>query len=511
MELSEIRKNGIFYTPSDLAELLVKPLIKNNGQKIFDPSYGEGSLLLAAEKISKAKKASNKPKIFGCDTKPVNGLLSHLPEANLKKSDFFKFSTVNKFDVILMNPPYVRHHFQDGVLIDQYRKRYPDLKILNLKSDLWAYFLLKATMHLNHNGDLGAILPWSFIQADYSKEVRKWLFNSFENITVLGLNNKYFDSAEARIVLLWLTNYGLRNKSIKIGSSRSISIMPIYRNVDKNKWSSEDVIYSETGQIDRFLSDCKKRYGYNELSHYCDVKIGVVTGADDFFLMEKSMAKTWNFSKKHLIPIISNSKQFNEVLLGKFDQLKSLICLTPDDHRIFRKFVKHGENLNFHLREHSKRRKPWFCVNPGSIPDAFFPYRTVKFPYILSNDKKIQCTNSVHRLYFKDLSSVEIKWIQISLLSSIGQLSLEAEAKTYGKMMLKIEPRCLKNAMVYSCTDNHINTVHDHVYEKLRNNDKEGAMIEATTFMNRYLKVSERDAKNSIRLLKRLQQFRLGN
>ena len=50
-----IKSNGIYYTPKKIAEFLVKPLIKRTTQTIFDPAYGEGSLLLAAEKVYKEK------------------------------------------------------------------------------------------------------------------------------------------------------------------------------------------------------------------------------------------------------------------------------------------------------------------------------------------------------------------------------------------------------------------------------------------------------------------------
>jgi adenine-specific DNA-methyltransferase len=510
MELSEIRKNGIFYTPAELAELLVKPLIMNNGQKVFDPAYGEGSLLLAAEKMSKAKKIANKPKLFGCDIKPVNGLLKHLPEANLKKIDFFNFSTENKFDVIFMNPPYVRHHFQDGESIGRYRQRYPDLNTLGLKSDLWAYFLMKATMHLNHQGSIGAILPWSFIQAEYSKEVRKWLLSNFGEITLLGLNDKYFDRAEARIVLLWLNNFGLKNSIIKMGLSQTISTPPKFRKINTTEWTSQNVISSDSFQIDKFLSAFQQRYGFNKLSQHCDIKIGVVSGADDLFLIDDQQAKEYKFTKKHLIPIVSNSKQFNAILRNELKGLKKLVCIGLKDYGRYKKFVDYGKRQGFHLREHSKRRKPWYSVNPGKYPDAFFPYRVAKLPFILSNNAKLQCTNSVHRLYFKECSVVQIKWIQVALLSIFGQLSLEAESKTYGKMMLKVEPAGLKNALVFSCSDEIINNVHQKVYDKLKNNDKEGAMLEATHFITHYLKVSDFEVKVASKFLQRLQTFRLG-
>jgi type I restriction-modification system DNA methylase subunit len=79
------RKHGIYYTPSVLADYLAAPLITDAGVKILDPAYGEGALLLAAERQYHRKFPNSSLHLFGCDIKPVNGLLRHLPEANLKK------------------------------------------------------------------------------------------------------------------------------------------------------------------------------------------------------------------------------------------------------------------------------------------------------------------------------------------------------------------------------------------------------------------------------------------
>ncbi len=126
------RKNGIYYTPEKLAKYLAEPLIDGSTMRVFDPAYGEGALLLAAESIFKEKFVTNETlELFGTDIHPINGLLSHLPEANLKQQDFFNLEYNLKFDTILSNPPYVRHQSQSRELIKEYRKRFDELQFLS--------------------------------------------------------------------------------------------------------------------------------------------------------------------------------------------------------------------------------------------------------------------------------------------------------------------------------------------------------------------------------------------
>ena len=174
--MEEHKKNGIYYTPRILAEYLAKPLITADTQSILDPAYGEGALLLAVERLYKESGSNKDIQLFGCDIKPVNGLLKHLPEANLKETDFFEYSLDNRFHTILMNPPYVRHHIQNTEKIESYRIAHSYLSIVNNNADLWAFFLVKAVCHLHKDGNLGAILPWAFLQADYARPLRTMAF-----------------------------------------------------------------------------------------------------------------------------------------------------------------------------------------------------------------------------------------------------------------------------------------------------------------------------------------------
>jgi len=65
------------------------PLINGKTTSVFDPAYGEGSLLLAAENIANGDSATRQLAFFGCDRAPINGLLQHLPSSNLMEVDFF--------------------------------------------------------------------------------------------------------------------------------------------------------------------------------------------------------------------------------------------------------------------------------------------------------------------------------------------------------------------------------------------------------------------------------------
>lgn len=505
------KKNGVYYTPPALADFLVKPLMINMNQRILDPSYGEGSLLLAAERVINKKKKYSDIHLFGCDIQPVNGLLKHLPEANLKEIDFFDFSIENLFHTILMNPPYVRHHIQDLEKIKQYRSTFPELSILNNKADLWAYFLVKAVSHLGKGGNLGVILPWAFLQADYAKTLRKWLAEIFREIKVVALSNKYFEKADERIVVIWLKGYGLKNNSIKIASSNTIDSKIIFTEIDLLSWSSDRVIYTGENNIERILFRYQSEFGFTNFVDHADVKIGIVTGAVDYFTMSKQEASEFGIKNDRLIPILTRSDQFANYIKNGENELLFLVALKENDHLKYGEYIKKGIEDKYHLRRHSLLRKPWYAVKVGEVPDAFFHYRVNKIPYLLPNFSKVQCTNSIHRIYFKNATEIERKWIIVSMLSIPSQLSLEINSKTYGRGILKIEPKSLKNTLVIKQNDPIINSTYEQIIDLLAVNNKGRAMQVATDFIYRELRIPK-DLKHSAEeAILNIQNLRLSN
>jgi hypothetical protein len=89
-------------------------------------------------------------------------------------------------------------------------------------------------------------------------------------------------------------------------------------------------------------------------------------------------------------------------------------------------------------------------------------------------------------------------------------LSIEANAKTYGKGMLKVEPGGLRKVLVIKQKDKKINLIYKDIYNFLSNNDKESAMKLATEFINEHLGVSQ-ELANSVHLtLREFHRFRLG-
>lgn len=487
------RKNGIYYTPSLLARTLVEPLITDSDQRIFDPAYGDGALILAAEQVLKEKLQSRKKRhLFGCDLSPIDGKTQHLPASHLVKCDFFDYVNKKKYDIILMNPPYVRHHLLDEDKTDHYQNIIETVFPLKRTSDLWAYFMVKATLHLKNNGSIGAILPWSFLHADYSVDLRKWLIGLFREIKVLTLGSNLFNDAKERVVLVWMKGYGTSNKHLLMGSAKNPGDHVKYHSISKEYFTRKRVSISFSNDALGIIERYKSEYGFSDFGDYANISIGVVTGADSFFIKDEDELNSIGFSANGMTPILTNSAQLCGFSINGNVPHKRLVRITEDNASEFEDYINYGESEQYHLRAHSQRREPWYEVKTGNIPDAFFPYRVSLIPYLILNSGNIQCTNSIHRIYFVDISPTEKKWIQVSLLSISGQLSLEANSRVYGSGVLKIEPSSLRKAICYSSNDRSITRAYNQISRLLQVNKRREAMRVASGFIEESLGIDRR-------------------
>jgi adenine-specific DNA-methyltransferase len=502
------KTTGTYYTPAVLAEFLAEHTLDDKTTTIFDPSYGEGALLLAAEKVA-TKNKLGKISLFGCDIKPVNGLLQHLPKANFIGKNFLDYSIDNKFSVVLMNPPYVRHKQADTDRMDSYRKVFPDFKILHKTADLWAFFLVKTLSHLNEGGSIGAILPWSFLQADYAQPLRKFLSDNFGSISYISLSNKYFEHAEERVVLIWMKHYGTKCQSIMYSSVKELTNEIDFSELPIDVWLKPRVIFSSTTDLFHLIERLHTEFGFTEFQNHATVRIGVVTGADKFFVLKKEVATEMGFKRTHLIPIITSAKELTSLTINTEMTKKRLLDIGAVGGE-YLYYIDIGIATDLHLGAHASSREPWYAVKIGEKPDAFFPYRMSKIPFLVVSQSRMQSTNSIHRIYFKNLNDIQIKWLQISLISAFSQLSLEVLAKTYGRGVLKVEPGNLKKCLVLLKNDRRIEIVYDQVERCLLDGDKESAMQKATDFIASQLNMPNAFVLNIRRGLKEMQKNRLG-
>ena len=477
-----IRKNGIFYTPASVAELLVSQAIEVGGLSILDPACGEGALLKAAIEESKQFHGASWARLVGCDRFKSRNLDRQI---EFVRSDFFAYKAEEKFDLILTNPPYVQSRRIDCKARRKYYERYAKPLGFCGNLDLWAYFLIKGTMHLKKHGTIAAVLPWSFLEAEYAQNVRKWIAENFARIRVLVLQGAHFEDTVKRVLLVWLEGYGSGSQYVQLGCADDCSDNPHFQRVSIEMWSSDNAMAGLSDRPDDIAKKLEEA-GFARLEQYANISIGAVTGANGYFIHSREEAAKLGFSGNSILSVLTSVEDLSQVAGWKPPD-KVLIrfnSITKKKKKYISKGVEMGIDERAHCRRREEKNGLWYDVEPGGVPDAFFTYRVSRIPYLLLNPDSYQCTNALHKVFFNGVSKTGQKWIQLSLLSVFGQLSLEVGARHYGNGIMKVEPKTLKRALVYVSESKIAKRRYESILRELSEGNKEKACIEATQLLS---------------------------
>lgn len=476
----ERKKFGIFYTPPKVTQILTNWGVRDSKDTIFEPSFGGcGFLEASCERLEAL--GSNQPinQIYGCDI-DENAFNSYLYPIYLEKDSSINCRFIKEnflsltpedfkqvgFSSIIGNPPYISYHKMSE---DQRKSAIEVTKNLKIKLDkrasLWAYFVLHSLSFLNKEGRLAFVLPGSFLQSNYSEVLRDKISSSFEHSLIIQIGERLFSSegTDESTSILLAEGFGKTT-----GGTTKIEFVSKIKDLENKiqKWKKIQVEKTSTHSKSSYILASKssiktfegiqKKVSFIELGDIANISIGIVTGANDFFIIDDNTARKWEIPSDFLSPIFSKFRMTSGVEFTIDDSNKKIAenfrCFFVDTKG--KKRIR-NKKLKAYLDSFSKKEKLknvtfakrpiWHSPLYMELPDAFFPYMHNSGPRIILNGARTLCTNTIHRVFFKDkngksLLNKDKKLVAISILSSFSQFSAELEGRTYGSGALKIEP-----------------------------------------------------------------------
>lgn len=171
-DLQSAGSSGEFYTPRSLSEFLVEMTQPKVGEKIADFACGTGGFLISAlnymnEQIRTPEdKEIVQANLFGIEKKPLPYLLAitnlilhdidspNILHDNSLSKNIRDYKEEDKYDVILMNPPY------GGTEEESIRINFPVALQTSETADLFVALIL---YRLKKNGRAGIIVPDNFL------------------------------------------------------------------------------------------------------------------------------------------------------------------------------------------------------------------------------------------------------------------------------------------------------------------------------------------------------------
>lgn len=553
IENTKKKTHGIFYTPDEVASLLCDWAIQSPSDTVLEPSFGGCGFLKAIHRRFSSLGISESDifqRIYGSDIDPVafQYLREILPYSNghFLQADFLalnidSFPSQSKVSVIVGNPPYVSHH---NMLPKQKEKAWEWLqksgfrKQIGKRSSLWVYFVLHSLSFLQPGGRIVWVLPGSFLHADYARSVRKILEQHFTRLLAIAVGSRLFIEDGTEEMSIFLLGDGYQPSRREKGRvSFSFAASPtdaskIIQDWDRGKLDVKT--FSPANYLPKMVLDVYQHLSSQAnvvtLGDLYNIRIGIVSGANDFFILTK---KKWDENRlpdSVLTYILPRFRFAEGALLSKSDLLDmqeaGKPCMMLDTSKVndiplsVKDYLSTFPEQRLHSTTFRRRAsRIWHHFNDHRIPDAFFPYMNKDGPHIVINEAGVISTNSIHRLYLKsdfnriyapDSNTLQ-KQIAISILTTFSQLSAELVGRVYGAGVLKHEPseaKQIRLALDITMDKEHIATVFREVDIALRSNNRQRAQEIADDFVFSNFSLSERkDYRES--LLQGLMTMRL--
>lgn len=463
------RKLGQFSTPFELAQEIIGyglRLLPEKDISYLEPCIGSGAfysaLLCTAESrfcIQRAFGIEIDRDYYACAAALWKDF-----GIDLLNGDFTRVEPKQKYNLVITNPPYVRHHYlshkEKTFLLDCCRNE-TGIELSGL-AGFYCHYILLAHKWLAPGAVCGWLIPSEFMDVNYGNAVKEYFLQKVHLLRIHRYDPERTMFAEAYVssCVVWFKNekidddyeveFSFGGTHEKPAQSRKIKKSEL---IKERKWTRFPE--KETRRIDR---------GEITLGDYFEIKRGLATGDNSFFILSRDKILELGLDMSFFKPILPSPRYLKTDLvdadLDGIPQIEPqyfLLDCELTEQEIMERSPAVWNYLQSGIEKTSKKylcksRKQWYrqerrdatyflCSYMGRGNDNGSPIR-----FILNLSEAI-VTNSYFMLYPKEPlrktisenpSSVYRIW---ELLKGIRGGDIQEEGRVYGGGLKKIEPR----------------------------------------------------------------------
>ncbi|MEN2937797.1 Modification methylase Eco57IB [Mannheimia haemolytica] len=390
-EQTEQKLRGGYYTPQYLADYITKWVLGINPSSILEPSCGDGRFIQALfNNNSEKEKNITCFELIDSEADKSKYLLKSLGFNNFSvySSDFLRWSVDNfkadqiEFEGIIGNPPFIRYQYLNEEFQESAKNVFD---LLNFKftkhTNSWVSFLISSLSFLKEGGRLGMIIPSEILNVIHAQSLRDFISQGLHKVLIINPKNIWFENTLQGALIILI-------EKVDNESKKGISILNVedddFINIDPNKlfvkskyidfkdlpdkWVGANLTEEELSLINK-VKNHRSVYKFSDIA---TVEVGIVTGANDFFLVNDHIVSKYKLDRfvypmfgksQHCKGIIYDNEQHFE---NKEKNLPTNFIYLEDNESnlplLVQTYIKEGEDAEYHKRYKCKIRKPWYKV-----------------------------------------------------------------------------------------------------------------------------------------------------
>jgi methylase of polypeptide subunit release factors len=451
------RRLGTFFTPPSVVEFMLdrSEAVMGTPATVIDPGAGVGAFTLAARRRwPNSRVTAVDVNLVTLGLLAVRSQVEEFSDIDLVLDDYLPWTAkgypaLEPPRLTIGNPPYTRH--QD--LKDRTRKQTAMEAAGDLVSSglagLSTYFLAAALNALKDQDGLCLLLPGTWTETRYGREVREALWSgTHRRIEFHAFPPDLVVFPGTRVTAMTLLIGPVKEQAQPM-TTATAQLGPNGVSTFDSRSRSRGGSAPATLGTWLWPRSAPTRKTHVVLGEIAQVRRGVATGANRFFFLTD--AERDRLPEGTTIPALIRLRHVRSTTLDKaaHDQIGSeglqrwLFFLEDEelanDPRV-EEFLENGVDAKLPDRYLISGRHPWYRVEKVHPPDIFVAPMSKAVFRAASNEVGAVHSNSLYGLYL-GLNSGLVRCVTNYLNSDEGQRAMRAQGRHYGHGLIKLEPR----------------------------------------------------------------------
>ena len=378
--------------------------------------------------------------------------------------DFTRLAPDRPYNLVLANPPYVRHHHLPREDKDRLKSLVSDrlgIAISGL-AGLYAHFLLLGDAWLADGGLAIWLIPSEFMDVNYGSVLKSYLTRS---VTLRHIHRycpsdaQFADAMVTSAIVVFDKSPPPAHHEVRmslggpISQPTTVELVPLAKLDPARKWTGFPGNESRAASPVATLGD------------FFAIKRGLATGANAFFILEREEASRRGIPDAFLKPILPGSRDLRQSVIeseadGHPRLAKSLVlidCDLPEDqlrerHPGLWSYLQEGRRRGIADGYLASRRSPWYAQEKRDPAPFLCTYmgrrRADGNPFRFFWNRSQATAANVYLMLYprgplkKTLDrKPEFNAVILSLLQALTADHLTREGRVYGGGLHKLEPK----------------------------------------------------------------------